>query len=520
MKAVNVMDLKNPRLVFLGVVFTSGLALGEACKSSHVNSNHCSFLEGDATCADRHEGALPYCGGDCVDSEHNDGCVMEIPVDCYYPCGDDMLADEDMSCLGMTDTNAGTLDSTGDPSGDPTTNTDSSSETETATVTSGETETTDPTGTTGPQGCQNSGECTNPAEPVCLDNECVPCTDTPEGDTACMSKDANFPVCNDDGQCVQCNAANDAACTDTTPVCDAGTSTCVGCTYHEQCDGTACDIATGACFDDVCLRTVDGDGPADFDNISDAIADGCVITVHDGGAPYFENLEIDGITVAILAANGEQPRLQGGTTATMTATGDANIYVQDMVVSLNGQDVGVRAIGARVYLDRSQVLQNADGGIDLQTGSYSRLRNSFVGGNGNQFQDHHGIVVANSMLDVVYSSIVANDGNGADSLACSGAAGSVRNSILVGADADSVDCDGVTLESNAVDEAIAGNENVGPLVTDWFLSVPDELHLNVEGVAAFAEIAEWNTGDPTVDIDGDPRPDTDATADHAGADRP
>ena len=40
------------------------------------------------------------------------------------------------------------------------------------------------------------------------------------------------------------------------------------------------------------------------------------------------------------------------------------------------------------------------------------------------------------------------------------------------------------------------------------------------GETEFDGVAEWNTGDPLVDIDGDARPKLDATADVAGADVP
>ena len=104
--------------------------------------------------------------------------------------GDDDGSSSSSSTTG-TDTNASTMDSSGDPSGDPTTADDSSS----VTVTDSDTDPTDPTDTTGPTGCQTSADCVAPGSPVCLDNECVPCNDTPDGDLACMTKDPAVPVC-------------------------------------------------------------------------------------------------------------------------------------------------------------------------------------------------------------------------------------------------------------------------------------------------------------------------------------
>jgi hypothetical protein len=78
----------------------------------------------------------------------------------------------------------------------------------------------------------------------------------------------------------------------------------------------------------------------------------------------------------------------------------------------------------------------------------------------------------------------------------------------------------VTFANNAIDEAIAGNQEVDPLVVDWFVNVPTDLRLAPEGVTAFADIAIWSAGDPLVDIEGDERANLDGTSEHAGADLP
>ena len=57
------------RPLVLLVAFSGGLVLSDACTSSKANSDHCSLLEGDATCADRYPGEFEFCGGDCVDPD-------------------------------------------------------------------------------------------------------------------------------------------------------------------------------------------------------------------------------------------------------------------------------------------------------------------------------------------------------------------------------------------------------------------------------------------------------------------
>jgi len=70
----------------------------------------------------------------------------------------------------------------------------------------------------------------------------------------------------------------------------------------------------------------------------------------------------------------------------------------------------------------------------------------------------------------------------------------------------------------------AGNEDIGELTSGnqdvWFTGYgTGELHLNTPP-ALVLSTAQWSIGDPPVDIDGEPRPNRDGTADVAGADVP
>jgi hypothetical protein len=329
-------------------------------------------------------------------------------------------------------------------------------------------------------------------------------------------------VCGDDGRCVACTPSNIGACEGTTPVCDGAVNECVGCGFHEECLGTACDIATGACFEDGCVVEVDGDGGADYSNIQAAIADGCVVIVHElNGGDTYSQFEVDGVQVAVLAADGEEPLVAGlAGNPSLSVTGGAVVYVQGLTFSGNTMAEGVSVNGANLFLDRSQIVANSATGLTLANDAIAQVRNCFVALNGNQFQDDHGISVASSSLEISYSTVVANDGNGADSLECTDAVTTVRDSILLGADASSVACPNIDAAANALDEAAAGNVNVGALNPSWFDNFPDDFHLTPLGLAAFEDIAQWDAGDPPTDIDGDARPTQAGAPDVAGADVP
>jgi len=66
---------------------------------------------------------------------------------------------------------------------------------------------------------------------------------------------------------------------------------------------------------------------------------------------------------------------------------------------------------------------------------------------------------------------------------------------------------------------------LAPLNANWFVSyVSGDFSLTTMGAAPgdaiFESVAQWQSGDPSTDIDGDPRPTVDATPDYAGADIP
>lgn len=361
----------------------------------------------------------------------------------------------------------------------------------------------------------------------CTDlSNCASCEDAPNPDAACAEAFPDRPLC-EAGDCVQCSEADSSACEGTTPVCTAGS--CVGCTYHAQCPNTACDISSGACFDDLCIRDVDGDGGETYSTISAAIADWCVIRVHgrDNDVPYTESVVVDGLTVAILVPNGEDPILQGvgGDPSLHVGTGSV-VYLKGLRLRGNTEAEGVRIIDGSAYLDETQIVQNAGGGA-TSTGGQLHVRNSFIAGNGgNGFSATTGLNLNDTEVDISYATIAFNQGDGADSFQCVATTGSLRNSIVIGSELDpepsSFSCPGVSADHTAFDNVIAGagNIDVSPMTGAWFANPASDFHLTASGALVFANVALWSSGDPLEDIDGTNRPAVDGTADFAGADVP
>lgn len=497
-----------------------GLAFGLGCP--YDDTDHCSVEDGDAYCVRKYpDEPRKYCAvghGTCEDkyyTEALDGCVEAQPAEaeCYSPCGGRKSAQEDDACDGQADASSSSVSGTGteattEPTGGPTTQgtgsmSNSGSETETAS-------------STAPSGCVASIECTDPEAPICEDTECVPCS----SDEQCADRDVGLPACRADGQCVACTPSNASGCVDSTPVCNAATNECEGCTFHEQCEGTACEIATGACFTDACVVEVDGDGGADYESIGDAVADGCVVVVRDAAGGYPEEVTIaGGISVAILAADGASPILPGAVGSGQPAleiTGGATVYVQGL--RINGNDmggVGVEVDAATAYFDRTTVGGNAGGGITFSNAAEGHLRNCFVGGD---VSDIAAVDVAGSTVEILYSTLGAGFGSAA-ALRCDGPASvDVRNSLLVArTDDPEVDCSTNSLETSATEA------DVGDMNTNWFTAggfAAGNFHLSLLAPAAILTAGEWRTGDPSTDIDGDARPGEDASTDVAGADIP
>jgi len=482
-----------------------------------LNDAYCANRTGDDWCAEQYpDGSRPYCvwgtWETCGRSPARDGCVEQRPEtdECYSPCGGELQAIDDATCLEVEASSSGSSTGTmGSETGSE------SSE----------------SGTTGTMPCMGNEDCPDAAAPFCEPDggECVRCDGLGDGDAACAELDAGAPLCVA-GACVACTPENPVVCDEQQLLCDGETNACAPCTEHGQCGSGACELAVGRCFPEDFVVTVDGDGGADYPSVTAAVAavdDGGhgVIVVHelDGGTPYTAAMGLTiagGKTIALLAAPGELPIIQGtGMNPGLRVEGAGTILYMDGVQVSGAGMQGVVADAAFAWLDRSRIVGNAGGGIVAQNGAELTVRNCFVGSLG----DVVGVEITESSASVLYSTVSASTFGMTPALSCtSPIAVEVRNSIIVsqgGTPPDEVSCPGIGIIRSAT-EAKVGSFNIG-----WFADYNgDDFTLTTMGMPpgseVFAGIAQWNEGDPLTDIDGDPRPTTAGAADFAGADVP
>ncbi|MBK6918554.1 MAG: hypothetical protein IPH07_14260 [Deltaproteobacteria bacterium] len=511
--------MMNPRRI-VSPLLGATLGVAFACTNSTIvrDPNHCFNADGDATCREKHGDDKPYCASGTCEPTVTDGCVPIRPDDdmCYAPCGGMKALADDPECDAVADDSSSSVGSSASASTTDSTGPSSS----TSSMTGSTMSTTAGSSSTGPQGCAGDEACGEPGTPICIDEVCSPC----ESDAQCAAKDAGAPACRDDGQCVQCTASNDDGCGGATPICDAAVNTCMGCAFHEQCPDSACRIATGECFDEAAVVHVDAD---DGDSLSAEFVDGTVIILHNFGSTtaYQVNLALDTGVAAILAAPGDAPRIQGlGGAASISVENGGELYLANGVqVLLNGDSMfpGVAVDNASLYLDRARVVQNAGGGISLDNGAYALVRSSFVGG---QTNNRIALAITNSDADVHYSTLASLATGAGRTVQCTSPGNvTIRNSLVVldGTTNDEILCAGVVLDYNATETNHNGtNTPVGDFNTDWFSDANADFHLTPMAPAAILTAAQWQSGDPLIDIDGDARPGVDGSADVAGADIP
>jgi hypothetical protein len=279
----------------------------------------------------------------------------------------------------------------------------------------------------------------------------------------------------------------------------------------------------------VAVLEVDGDGDAGYPNVGAAVADVddgemAIIRLHEldgdesyGGAPLIDG----GKTVALLAAPGEEPALQGvleGTPALRIEGPDTTVYV-DRLSLRDTAGRGLLVSEGTAWVDHSRIVRNTEGGVLAEADASLTIRSSFVGGS---IDDVAAVEVDGATARLVYATLGGGFGN-ARALVCNASATvEVRNSVLVArTGGPEVQCDG-TFERDAVEHALEGtNTVVPPMSTAWFVSYAEgDFRLMPAGAEVFAGIARWRAGDPQTDIDGDARPAVDGAADLAGADVP
>lgn len=472
---------------------STGISVGVGCWSTA--DEHCGNLEGNRTCEERGIGA--YCDTCRI---ADDGCTDVRPSDaCLYP--------------GV--------------GSEPATGMDDSSTYDPAVTTAEGTTVSEPSvdSTAEPQPeCMGNEECHDPAAPICrADGECVACNEVDDPDGACADLDAGLPVC-DSGVCVQCTSDAPGECGEDLPVCDDALKTCVPCTEHEQCGPAACNLYTGACLPGDAVVHV-GVGQQ-YQNLMSAISslgeatDGTIVVQSE---IYAETITVDGPRVlAFLASDAYPPIWDDGDSTTesqLSVSGGSTVFLDGLHLSRNGDDPAIRITGdqSRVWIDRSRV-SNEGGGFSVESGAELVLRNTFVGGDSRVGANNSDVLlnVDNASVEIIYSTLINTGGYAVLSCPNPPVSIRVRNSII--ATEHNVDevsgCDGVVIV-HTVSESDVGD------LSQWFhLYRYGNFHLLAGGVPVFANVAQWQLGDPRVDIDGALRPIIDGSPDFAGADVP
>jgi len=498
----------------------------------------CHELQGDLTCQSLF-GNRPYCS---LCAEEHKGCVMQMPALVCQP-----------DAMGSTTEPERTDESTGD---------DSSGGTTMALDSTG--------GSTGEPPCAAEGELDpgcmelDAARPFCMDAVCVGC-EAAGGDAFCGELDALAPACDlVGGACVPCTAVGRPVCSDATPVCGAGGS-CTVCSTHDQCPGSAChlgddDPLLGYCFAPEEVVWIDADAPCpgqgseesprcSLQDVADEVSagDSRVLRVL-GGTPYAERAAFVGeMTVAIIGVGYPQiTGKPGQQAATLLFDEGVTAYVDGVQLIDNPLTHGIMCNSSRMWIEdthirdndgwgifdfepctvdvqRTAIVGNEDGGLRM-AGGQLYLANASVGLNGIG-GNSTGLRLEDVEAHIVYSTIIGNDGNGSDSIECQSATGSLRNSIVMGADALSIelDCFPLVMQHNAMDAAnfaSGTNVEIDPY-TEIYFDDPEsgDFTLSAPPLSPFGGVALWVEGDPPTDADGTARP-MGGTLGYAGVDQP
>jgi hypothetical protein len=253
-----------------------------------------------------------------------------------------------------------------------------------------------------------------------------------------------------------------------------------------------------------------------------------VIVVHelDGGADYGSVVIDNDKAIALLAAPGEAPIIQGTGGAPGLAVQGAGtiLYMEGLTIAGNTSGLGLRVNDAFVWVDRSRITQNTGGGILAENGAQLTVRNCFVGGSVNNVP---ALGVDGATARVEYTTIIGGLGGTAQGLSCTaGSTVTVTDTIVLLESSNApVTCGDATFEHSVSEVALPGTNNVNAGAYDdqstWFMSVATgDFHLTGTHPVAIDTAAQWTIGDPPTDIDGDPRPTADPTDDFAGADIP
>jgi hypothetical protein len=283
------------------------------------------------------------------------------------------------------------------------------------------------------------------------------------------------------------------------------------------------------------LLYVDGDGVCGSGgeddplcSIQDAIDVGAAAVIHvaQTATAYAENLEITGgKRIVILAREGDRPVVDPpGSGPTLEIAGIATrAYVEGLRFQDNNDTHALAVSGASTAFDRVESVRNGGGALRVSDFGRAVVRNCILGADANNVEMVR--VDDGAALDMLYTTVVAGveTAGPTHALACDGDAEvTVRNSFLAATGlAPEFACRVAIVSHTAAETVLPGTGNVtlGSYAPSWYANFGTGNYRLGEPPAAVLITARWLSGDPPVDIDGDPRPTKDGETDAAGADR-
>lgn len=184
----------------------------------------------------------------------------------------------------------------------------------------------------------------------------------------------------------------------------------------------------------------------------------------------------------------------------------------------------------RLVVRRSEITGNAGHGLDIAQNTALELRSSVVACNGRRDAQDLGIRVENSRFDIRASTVASNrSSTRSTNLRCMAdldhagpLGGLIQDSIFVGPDMFSVDCPWADWAHSVVDDESVRGPGVVAVKEwsqNWFMGSCD-MHLRPLAAHPFADVGEWEPGDPRYDIDGGPEGRRPSQGVAAGADQP
>lgn len=234
------------------------------------------------------------------------------------------------------------------------------------------------------------------------------CTSNDQCDTA-------KPVCDIAGSqtCVQCTAAQPAACSGSMPVCGTDHS-CRACQAHAECPSAAC-LPDGACAAETSVAYVAANGSgttcskaAPCGTLAAGLATNRSVVKISGLVKDTQTTTIDGKALTILADPGAILDRDGDGVILEVRNTNADVKIYDLQIS--GASGGVGDVGIsipsggmpKLALTKVKVSSNIGGGISAASGMLT-IAQSTVSGNAGG-----GISISGAQFDITNTFVVKN----------------------------------------------------------------------------------------------------------------